>query len=122
MIKFRLDTDTDINLVVMEGEIYLEDILKFLDSLEPFIKGLNDLLFLYDLTDATLMISPKDVSHVSELTVKMNKNMNIVKSAFLVSEPNQTALTILFAEIKRDSRAKRAVFSTKAAAEKWLKE
>ena len=119
MINYTLK-DTGIFYVTFSKTVSVEDIKKYLLEFE-LLKSLPlNLLALYDLRNAIIRLTQKDLIFISELTEKVTASYKTVRTAFLVSEPALTAYSILYTEELVPVKTKRKVFSTEEAALNWL--
>jgi hypothetical protein len=110
----------NILFIMLQGQIRYDDILSYLDKF-PSIEFNNDSLrLLYDLTEAEVLLSLEEVEKLSIQAEKVTENYRSVRSAFLVNEPKNTALSTFFSKLQKSSRTDRRLFYTREAAIDWL--
>ncbi len=121
MITFYLN-DANIFYVRISDKISIGDIKDYLAEFKLIDYLPQKLILLYDLLDAELDISLDDINTISRIADEVTEKYLSVKTAFLVGNPNVTAYSFLFSELK-DSKVKiRKIFSTLDAATSWLLE
>ncbi len=119
MIEYSLE-DSGIFKVIFRGEVNVNDIRDYLLEFEKIDSLNKDILLLYDLREAKMKITLKDIFAISKAAKKATLTYDSVRTAFLVTQPNLTAYSILFTKDLASSNTKRKVFSTENIAFKWL--
>jgi hypothetical protein len=107
--------------VYFTGTVSVQDIHSHLSEFESFDFLPDKIMLLYDLQDVNLKLDLEDVSIVNDLAEKVTKKYKSVKTAFVVSKPHATALTMMFQSDISSAKTTRKVFSTDQAALEWLK-
>jgi len=120
MISYTFDQN--ILFVTFNGNIKLEDIINYLKEFDKLDFLSEDLLLLYDLTNADINIAPTEIKIISQIADISTYDYNSTQTAFLVENPKITAYSTLFSNLAENSKTQRKIFSTKEAALKWLKQ
>lgn len=114
--------DTDLEILVVEPEKSLEagfikEYYNYLERDESLPRNLRSLC----ITKATKYpVGTKDVNELVETLALACKKYNSIKEAFLVEDPYMTVITTLFSEKADFPNYMSKIFSTEAAAIKWL--
>jgi hypothetical protein len=119
MINYEID-ENGIFTVKFKGDISFDEILAFIQILKDFNELKNQLKVLYDLSDAELELSQEQVRQISEKGIEATSRFERVMAAFVVSEPKETAYSIIFSLLNSSPHTIRDVFSTRSAAISWL--
>lgn len=120
MIDHKFDKDSEILYVYFRGEIYGDEIIEHIASINK-VEGLpNELKLLYDLRNSSLKISSLEVKKISLVAESSLGNFSTVRSAFLADKPLETALLSIFVDIKTRVTLNRKLFSTMEAALAWI--
>ncbi len=119
MISYSLNSD-GVFYVLFSETVTFEELKEYLEGFAKLVNPSENLLSLYDLRDAELNVSTKDLSSIIKMSDKITANYNTIRTAFLVDKPNLTAYSLLFTEEAASKNAKREVFSSKEAALNWL--
>lgn len=104
----------------MKGQINFDDIAAFLKQLEQLKDLPDDMRLLYDIQEAELNLSLKEIRTIAELAESVTKNSLSVKTAFHVTKPIMTAFSVIFAKSSKPAHTQRKLFSTQASALEWL--
>ena len=119
MIEYSIKKN-NIFYALFTGPISFEDIKNYLSE----FKSINDLpeniLLLYDLTDAEINISANDIQLISKLANDATGRYISVRTAFVVDKPKVTAYSYLFSRRKNSKKTVRRLFSSLEAATEWL--
>ena len=121
MITYSFN-DVNIFCIKFFGDITFEEIENFLSKFKTLSNLPQNLILLYDFSEANLSIKPDDVKVISTLADEATINYKSVKTAFLVDKPLETAFSVLFSQIKNNKKKARKVFITESAAVHWLLE
>lgn len=120
MIDHKFDKDSEILYIYFRGDIYGEEIIDHISSINK-IEGLpKELKLLYDLRQSSLKISSLEVKKISSIAESSLKNFPVIRSAFLVDKPLETALLSIFVDIKTRVTLNRKLFSTMEASLAWI--
>ena len=119
MITYSFN-DVNIFCIKFFGDITFEEIENFLSKFKTLSNLPQNLILLYDFSEANLSIKPDDVKVISTLADEATINYKSVKTAFLVDKPLETAFSVLFSQIKNNKKKARKVFITESAAVQWL--
>ena len=106
--------------VTPTGDINYTDLVNFLKDFSTLKNLPEDLKVLYDLRQANVNLHLDDISKLSSLAEQLTKNVNTIKTAFVVEDPKATAYSMLYSWIPTTIRLKRENFSTEDAAILWL--
>jgi len=120
MIKYKL-LDTGIFYVEFTSIVTLGDIKFYLNEFEKIAELQQNLLILYDFQRVNLQIKPDNILEISELAEKVTRTCQTVRTAFVATNPDITAFSILFERYKSVETTQRKVFYTVEAAMEWLK-
>jgi len=120
MISYTFDQN--ILFVTFIGTIKLEDIINYLKEFDKLDFLSENLLLLYDLTNADINIAPTEIKIISQIADVSTYGYNSTRTAFLVGNPKITAYSTLFSNLAENSKTQRKIFSTKEAALKWVKQ
>ena len=80
----------------------------------------ENILMLYDLSEAKLNFRPEEVEQLVKYTETSTQQFKRVRTAILVNDPDYTAYCILFSNNEPHTYIMREVFSTKKGAINWL--
>jgi len=121
MITSRIDYDTGILYVDFKGEITLEDLLEHVTIKERRSHYPKKLKILTNATTAEFFLQPRDLVAVKEEMSRTLKKYKVIYDAFVVNHTKSTALSVFYMELATLDNYHFKVFSTKEAAENWLK-
>lgn len=107
--------------ITFKDYVSLEDILTFLSDFGKIDYLPNDLLLLYDLENANIAFDPSEIKNISNNAESSTTKYNSIKTAFLVNDPKLSAYSTIFSNHSLEIKTERKTFSTKLAAENWLK-
>ncbi len=106
--------------VYMKGNFILNDITNYLNEFKKIESLPDNLLLLYDLREANLTFSLKELQIISNLADSTTNNYSRVKSAFLVDKPKESAYSVMFSDYQKSLMKMRKVFSSEEIAITWL--
>ena len=119
MIEYSLE-ESGIFVIRFVGEIGIEEIKEYLKKFKNISNLPKEIKILYDLSDAEMTLSKKDIQTLNNLSILVTQKYDSVKAAFVVNKPNITAYSLMFSEKAPSSKTIRKVFSTEIAARDWL--
>ncbi len=111
----------DILLVKLAGKISLKTLYDFLIAFHELNTLPAHLRLLYDLQEAQIDLTKEDLVKISRMSGLITFNYQSVRAAFVVSDPDVTALTLYFAQLSEHPDGLRHLFSSKEAAMNWLR-
>ena len=121
MISYRLSDESGVLMVTYSGTINKDEIIDYISNIIKDIELPKDILILYNALKANLDINQSDLFKLAEMVRLSLGKFNTVKEAFIHGSPLGVAFSMIFGMSVNDSRYKCKVFSTEAAAFKWLK-
>lgn len=121
MITSKYNNDEGIIYIERHGNIDIDDIVKYVVSLDNDFNKLNTLLVIDDIRNSTSIFKHNEYpTIIKEIETRIERYTK-VKCAVIVEKPKETALSILY-KMTSDSIAKYSyeTFSTIEAAKRWL--
>jgi energy-converting hydrogenase Eha subunit H len=108
--------------VKFQDIVTFEDIVAYLTEFQKIDYLPIDLCLLYNLENVQLKVDIDNIPMISDLASKVTSKYKSIRTALVVTNPNNTAYSILFQSDSKPNKTKRKTFSTEEAAEKWLKD
>lgn len=121
MITLNFDEKNGILESVWTGDIYLNEIIDYIDSVRLDKNLPRRLKILSDSRKANLMVQPKDLSVIVEANLKSLACYDVIIDAMIPSNPRDTAMSILYLELSATEKYFFKIFSSSEAALNWLK-
>jgi hypothetical protein len=121
MITYNVRED-GIFFVKFIGPVTFQDVREYLEKFGKITNLPKDIKLLYDFQEGEIDFIEEDLINIAKLADKATENYNSVRTAFLTSQPDTTAFSFLFSQLKQKPNNKRHVFSTYEAAMNWLKD
>ncbi|MCU4175970.1 hypothetical protein [Carboxylicivirga sp. N1Y90] len=122
MITSRYDKDEDIVYVERHGNVDINDLVKYVVSLDHDFNHLNSLHIIDDLRNSTSTFKQKEYPAIIKEIEARIKRYDKVKCAVVVEKPKETALSILYKMTSKSiDKYTYETFSTLEAAKRWLK-
>lgn len=121
MITVKYDEKTGILLSTWKGDIDLNQIVDYIDSVRLNEAYPRRLKILSDSRDANFILRPGDLPKIVEANQKSLKQYDTIIDAMLVANPRDTALSVLYQELSAIPDYFFEIFSTPAKALMWLK-
>ncbi|MBS2097667.1 hypothetical protein [Carboxylicivirga linearis] len=106
--------------VTPSKEINYLDLVDFLMDFSKMEALPDEVKVLFDLRNAHLDLHLDDINKLSSLAEELTKNVQSIRTAFIVEDPKVTAYTMLYSWMPKDDRLLREHFSTEQAAIEWL--
>ena len=120
MVNAEFDHQTGILNTCFEGEVFLHEIFDYIVATKENRSYPRFLKILTDATNAQMSFSPEDLNRIVEENKKSLEKYDYIIDAIVVDSPKVAALSVLYQEIAKASNYRFMVFSTRAAAVKWL--
>ena len=121
MITIKFDEKTGILLSTWKGDINLNQIIDYIDSVRLNEDYPRRLKILSDSKDSNFVILPEDLPKIVEANKKSLKQYDTIIDAMLVANPHDTAMSILYQELSAIPNYFFKIFSTTEKAPEWLK-
>ncbi len=120
MIKTKLDNQSGIVYVKMEGVITLEQLVDHVSLKESRQYFPRDLKLLTDARQAILSFNIDALNLITDEMQKTLQKYNRIIDAFLVENTKETAMSVLYMEMAKINHYIFRVFNTEEAALRWL--
>lgn len=104
-----------------EGEVSLQEILDYIIATKENKIYPRRLKIITDASHANFTFSINDLNAIVDENEKSLEKYDSITDAIIVSDPNTTALSMLFQELEKNEKYTFNIFSTKKASLKWLK-
>ena len=121
MIIIKFDKNTGILLSTWKGDIDLNQVVNYIDSVRLNEDNPRRLKILTDSREANFILNPEDLPTIVEANIKSLKQYDTIIDAMLVANPHDTALSILYQELSAIPNYFFKIFSTPEKALEWLK-
>ena len=120
MITYKLYEEEQLIEVLYKGEVYLQDLIDFINTLtqkRDLPKKLKSLTFA---TKADFKFTHSDLEPVVKAMKNLTRKMDSLKEAFIIDSPEAVVLATTFKILNSESTNYRMeIFSTKEAAFRW---
>ena len=121
MIDVSYNKEENIIYISRCGEITLEDMINHIKIIDEDFKHLKKLNIIEDTRNSTSKYEITDLPKIIDELNKRMVNFKKVKTAMIVDLPSDTALSIYFEGISKNSeKFYYKTYSTLAAAKSWL--
>lgn len=120
MVVSEFNPLTGILEAKFEGSVYLKEILDYIISTKNNKELPRDLKIITDASQASYNFSYKELQNIVIENKKSLKQYNSITDAIVVTDPNTTAISMLYQELEKTKKYKFKIFSTKEAALDWL--
>lgn len=108
-------------MVLMEGAITTEDILRNMDFITETTGIPRNLKLVTDFRNADFVSPTSDMEVILKYSAEKSKEFTFIKEAFITATPKSTALAMIYAkETNQSSSYKFKVFSTLESALIWI--
>ena len=123
MIYYDFNQDEGVLLVLMEGPITTDDILRNMDFITDTVGIPRNLKLVTDFRNADFVSPVSDMEIILKYSAEKSKQFIFIKEAFITVTPKNTALAMIYAkETNQSSDYKFKVFSTLESALIWMKD
>ncbi len=120
MIKNSIKRGKDYLQTSFTGQISVQDIKDYINSVLKIKKDKEDLKILINGLDSNLAIETKDLNDILNELTKLLTIYNSLKIAVIVDNPLNTAYSILFKRMIYQDHIRFELFSTELLAKKWM--
>ena len=118
MISFTID-NTGIFIIKYSGIVSYDEVISSMNKFKKLDLD-KDLRLLHDTRDAELNISPEDLNELYNFSNIISKQFNSFKTAFVVNNPSNTALSIILLSMKNIRKTNKKSFYSYDVAYNWL--
>ncbi|MCX6180726.1 MAG: hypothetical protein NT150_02195 [Bacteroidetes bacterium] len=123
MIYYDFNQDEGVLLVLMEGDITTDDILRNMDFISEAAGIPRNLKLVTDFRNADFVSPASEIEVLLKYSVEKSKNFTFIREAFIAGTPKSTALAMIYAkETNQSSSYKFKVFSSLQSALIWMKD
>lgn len=120
MVVEKFNSKTVILETVFDGEITLLEVVNYIIRTKENKTYPRTLKIITDACQAMFNFSIEDLDIIMEENLKSLMNYHCIIDAIIVDNPQNTALTMLYAELTKTNKYKFKIFATKKAALYWL--
>ena len=121
MIAINFDEKTGILLSTWKGDIDLNQIVDYIDSVRLNENYPRLLKILSDSKDSNFVLLPEDLPKIVVANINSLKQYDTIIDAMVVTNPRDTAMSILYQELSAIPNFFFKIFSTTEKALEWLK-
>lgn len=121
MITLKFVKQTGILESIWEGDIYLNQIIEYIESVSTNKDFPRRLKIVSDSRRAKFIIQPVDISKIVDANLKSLANYEMIIDAMIPANPHETAMSVLYMELSATEKYFFKIFSTTEAAIEWLK-
>ena len=120
MVVSEFNEQTGILVSTFVGNVNLKEILDYIISTKNNKEYPRDLKIITDSSQAIFDFSFTDLQSIVIENEKSLEQYNSITDAIIVSDPNSTALSMLYQELEKNIKYKFNIFATKKASLQWL--
>jgi len=120
MVVSKFNQLTGILVSKFEGNINLKEILDYIISTKNNKTYPRHLKIITDASQAIFNFSFTDLQSIVIENEKSIEQYDSITDAIIVTDPNTTALSMLYQELEKNSKYEFSIFSTKRASLEWL--
>lgn len=120
MISTNFNPSNNILEVKYIGKVSLQEIVDYISVTKTTSEYPRTLKILTDATKANMLFSPDDVQTIVDANNESLQNYDYIIDAIIVTNPNETALSLFFKLLSENKKYKFKVFSDTQAATIWL--
>lgn len=120
MIVSEFNKQTGILVSTFAGNVNLKEILDYIISTKNNKTYPRHLKIVTDSSQAIFDFSFNDLQSIVVENEKSLEQYDSITDAIIVTDPNTTALSMLYQELEKNLKYKFNISSTKASAIKWL--
>lgn len=121
MTKYSLKP-TGVFHVKFTDTLGLKEAIAYMDEFKKIDYLSSPVRILYDIRKAKLNFEMSELPSLTHFAEDSTKRYAVVRAAYLVNDPKNTAYGFIFKNLPKSERTSRNIFSTLKAAEAWLKE
>jgi len=120
MITLYFDKHSGILKSVWTGDVYVNDIIDYIDGVRMNTDLPRRLKILTDSRKAKFILQPQDLSVIVKANLKSLANYDTIIDAMIPANPHDTAMSILYMELAATEKYFFKIFSTSERAIEWL--
>lgn len=102
------------------GKVNLKEVLDYIIATKDNKAYPRDLKIMTDANQAIFDFSFNDLQSIVAENEKSLEQYDSITAAIIVSDPNTTALSMLYQELEQNRKYKFNIFSTRSASLEWL--
>ncbi|MCF8381786.1 MAG: hypothetical protein K9H49_19595 [Bacteroidales bacterium] len=121
MITFKYDEQVGILKSVWSGDVHLDQIIYYIDSVRTNKDLPRKLKIVSDSRNANFILVPEDLPKIVEANIKSLAQYDAIIDGMVTSNPYDTAMSALYLNLSALEKYFFKVFSTPEAALIWLK-
>lgn len=121
MITYFVGKD-GIFYVKFAGPVTFTEVKEYLGKFKKIENLPLDIKLLYDFLEGEIDFIEEDLINIARIADDATQKYTSIRTAFVASEPDTTAFSVLFSQLRTNPNNKRHVFSTTEAALNWLRD